>query len=266
MISLLRTLLFCLAIAVCGPALAQNELRDGLRALQQGDYATARRLLEKVESDPRAAFALGQLNSHSRYGAPDYDAAVRHYKHAAAMGHTGAMLGLGFLYDNGWGVPRDGEQAQELYIVAAGHDNVMAKNNLAYLWARQNGLLQQALCLSAQTLVEEPDNPYYLDTYGFILLRLNRAEEARAYFLKALRFLPDYSDVLEHLGDVASMTGKGNAADYWRRAQTNPRDARQSARVQAKLGGAPGLGDLNQHPTFTLRDPGLPLDCGMPSV
>ncbi|MGE0151982.1 MAG: hypothetical protein AB7R90_05140 [Reyranellaceae bacterium] len=266
MTAFLRLLLFCLVLAASGAALAQDALREGLQAVQRGDYESARRLLEQVESDPRAAYALGQMKSNPRYGPVDYPAAARHYAQAVAAGHVGAMLGLGFLYDNGWGVGRDGARAQELYIVAAAQGLTMAKNNLAYLWGRQNGLLEQALCLSAQTLAEEPDNPYYLDTYGFILLRQGRAAQARAYFAKAIRLLPDYADALEHLGDVAAMTGAGDARDWWRRAQANPRDERQAARVQAKLGGAPGLGDLNEHPQFALRNPGLPAECGMPSV
>ncbi|MDF3073915.1 MAG: pilF [Alphaproteobacteria bacterium] len=231
MIAVLRTLLFCVALVFSGTAFAQDAWQQGRQAYERGDFATA----------------------------------ARHLTVAARAGNQRAALSLGFLYDNGWGVVRDGATAQELYIAAAPL-MAMAKNNLAYLWARQNGLLKQALCLSAQTLAEEPDNAYYLDTYGFILLRLERAEQARAYFAKAIRILPDYADALEHLGDVAAMTGAGTARDYWRRAQTNPRDERQNARVQAKLGGAPGLGDVNQHPPFKLRDPGLPKECGMPSV
>jgi tetratricopeptide (TPR) repeat protein len=163
-------------------------------------------------------------------------------------------------------VARSGALAQELYIVALASGVTMAKNNLAYLWARQNGLLDEALCLSAQTLEAEPDNAYYLDTYGFILLMKNEPARAEAYFRKAIRLIADYADALEHLGDVAAMTGKGNAADWWRRASSNPRDDRQKARIAAKLGGAPGMGDINDHPAFVLRNPGLPKECGVPSV
>lgn len=230
--ALLRTLLLCFFIALPGLAVAQDAYRLGAEAASRGDYATA----------------------------------ARHYLRAVAQGDVRAMTSLGFLFDTGWGVQRNGAQAQELYIAAADEGVTMAKNNLAYLWARQNGLLEQALCLSAQTLEWEPDNPYFLDTYGFILLMKNEPARAEAYFRKAIGLLPDYADALEHLGDVAAMTGKGDAAGYWRRAQSNPRDDRQRARVAAKLGGAPLPGDINAHPPFTLRNPGLPAECGVPSV
>ena len=230
--AVLSALLLCLFIGLPGPAAAQDPYALGVEAFRRGDYETA----------------------------------ARHYMSAAAQGDGRAMNGLGFLFDNGWGVIRNGAQAQEFYIAAAGLGSVMARNNLAYLWARQNGLLPQALCLSAQTLEQDPDNAFYLDTYGFILLQMNEPARAEAYFRKAIGISPDYSDPNEHMGDVMALTGRGEARDWWRRALANPRDDRQKARLAAKLGGAPPPGDINAHPPFTLRNPGLPAHCGVPSV
>ncbi|MGE0155282.1 MAG: tetratricopeptide repeat protein [Reyranellaceae bacterium] len=228
----LSALLLCLCLGLACPAMAQDTYALGVEASRRGDHETA----------------------------------ARHYMRAATEGDVRAFVSLGFLFDNGWGVIRNGAQAQEFYILAAGQGSVMAKNNLAYLWARQNGLLAQALCLSAQTLAEQPDNPFYLDTYGFILLRMDQPARAEAYFRKALKVQPDYADALEHLGDVMAMTGSGEARDWWSKALARPRDERQKARLAAKLGGAPPPGDLNTHAPFTLRNPGLPTECGVPSV
>lgn len=270
--SMIRRLLLALVLSLPallspGMAAAQDPLGRGLEAFRLRDFDGARKYLEQAVPDPRADFLLGQMKSGGLGGPVDYQGAVTHYRRAAERGHVPAMVGLGFLTDNGWGTPRDGALAQELYIAGMQGGMAMAKNNLAYLWGRQGGLLEEALCLSAETLVAEPDNPYFLDTYGFILLRLGRAAQAEAYFRKALRLLPDYADALEHLGDAASMAGRAEEArNWWRRANANPRDPRQGARVAAKLGGAPPPGDLNQHPSFTLRNPGLPEQCAMPSV
>ena len=228
----LSALLLCLCLALPGAARAQDAYALGVEASRRGDHETA----------------------------------ARHYMRAATEGDVRAFVSLGFLFDNGWGVIRNGAQAQEFYILAAGQGSVMARNNLAYLWARQNGLLAQALCLSAQTLAEQPDNPFYLDTYGFILLRMEQPARAEAWFRKALEIQPDYADALEHLGDVMAMTGSGEAREWWGKALARPRDERQKARLAAKLGGAPPPGDLNAHPPFTLRNPGLPAECGVPSV
>jgi len=175
------------------------------------------------------------------------------------------LVNQGWRYDNGIGAPRDGAMAQKLYIAAAKANSVLARNNLAYLWARQGGLLEEALCLSAETLKVEPHNAYYLDTYGFILLRLNRLDDARHFFDKALEEKPDYDDPLEHLGDVAY--GKGNATaakDFWQRALAVSRTFPNSEHLRRKLAGQ--ADDFDQHPPFKLDSSGFGKDCAMPTV
>src|SRR6185369_11978819 len=110
------------------------------------------------------------------------------------------LFSQGRRYDIGAGVPRDGAKAQQFYLAAAQANSIPAKNNLAYLWARQNGLLEEALCLSAETLKAQPHSAYYLDTYGLILLRLDRLDDAQHFFDKALQEFPNYDDALEHSG------------------------------------------------------------------
>ncbi len=242
-----------------------GTLRQGLEAAQRGDFAQARRVLNTIAGHPQAAFILGLMDMRGDGGPIDHAGAARHFSVAAAQGHPGAMFNMGYLSDRGWGVQRDGATAQEMYIATAPLE-LMAKNNLAYLWARQGGLLEQALCLSAETLAAQPDNPIFLDTYGFVLLRMNQPARAEAYFRKVLGREPDRVDPLEHMGDAASLQGRDEAREWWRRAADRARDERQRARLAAKLGGAPALHDVDGHPPFRLRDPGLPQQCGVPSV
>lgn len=255
----------CLAMAQRSPTM-DPALRQGVDAAQRGDYATARRVLGPLALHPHAAFILGIMEMNGYGGPVNHAEAARHFSYGAAHRHPGALFNLGYLHDRGWGVARSGATAQELYIATLNTGEPMAKNNLAYLWARQGGLLEQALCLSAETLAAQPDNVIFLDTYGFILLQMKQPARAEAYFRKVLRKEPNRVEVLEHMGDWAAMTGREDPAPYWRRAAGNPRDARQAARLAAKLGGAPPPGDLDLHPPFTLRNPGLPAECGVPSV
>jgi len=263
----LRTFLLLILFA-CLPSVAgaQDGVDAAMEAYARGDYATARPLLERqADLPPHAAFALGLMRSDGVGGPVDHLGAANSYRRAARQGHVQAKTNLGNLYDLGDGVPRDGATAQALYIDAARGGSTMAMNNLAYLWGRQGGLLPQALCLSARTLEIEHANPYYLDTYGFILLRLQRAAEAVRYFRRALALKPDYGDAREHLGDAASLTG-GDGAPDWRQALDYPRDAHQALRLARKLqGGAIEL-DLDAHPPFDLRGEGFPADCAMPLV
>jgi len=74
----------------------------------------------------------------------------------------------------------------------------------------------------AQKAVElDPDNPNNQDTYGWVLFKMERYEEAKYWIQRAI----DNSDspsgtVLEHMGDVLFELGeKEQALEYWKDAQ-----------------------------------------------
>ncbi len=260
-------LLACL-VALMPPSGAgadDGALARGIEAYRAGDYEAARRLLEPFADQPEVAYALGNMAMEGEGGPVDHEAAARHFAVGAAGGHTGANANLGFLLDRGWGIERNGARAQTHYIIAALQGNVVAMNNLAYLWGRQGGLLPQALCLSARTLEIEPDNASFLDTYGFILLRLKRAAEADRYFRRALQIAPDIAEIWEHRGDAAGLSG-GDGSAFWKRALDAQDDGRLTGRVMRKLRGGTIELDLNAHPPFELRGDGFALDCAMPLV
>jgi len=263
-----RSVAIALALLCCAGLWAmpaRADLDAGLKAFEAGNYGVAQRELMPLRADPRAAFALGVMADHGLATPVDPTAAAQFYSAAVRGGSVPAMVNLGMLYDNGRGVPRNGYVAQQLYSAAAHADSTMAKNNLAYLWGRQDGLLQEALCLSAETIQAEPRNPYFLDTYGFILLRLNRLDDAQRFFSKALQIQSSYAVAMEHLGDIAHLRGDDAAArDWWRRARDSANRANDAQRLQGKLAARPD--DLDTHPPFKLDSNGFGKECAMPSV
>ena len=64
--------------------------------------------------------------------------------------------------------------------------NLMVLNNYAYLMATHKGDLKEAERMSAITIREEPSNPVYLDTYGWIMHLQGQDELAMFYLNKAL--------------------------------------------------------------------------------
>ena len=64
--------------------------------------------------------------------------------------------------------------------------NLMVLNNYAYHLATHGGDLTQAERMSAITIREQPNNPVYLDTYGWILHLKGQDELAKFYLQKAL--------------------------------------------------------------------------------
>ena len=59
-------------------------------------------------------------------------------------------------------------------------------NNYAYYLSLEGKELQKALDMSRKTIDEEPENQTYLDTYAWILFKLGRHEEAKAYAEKII--------------------------------------------------------------------------------
>ena len=90
-------------------------------------------------------------------------------------------------------------------------------NNYAYFLALKARKLHKALRMSAKTVKLEPDNPTYLDTYGWVLYLLGKAEEAKPVFKHALVYGGNQSDeVLAHYASVLESLGEKDRAEYYR--------------------------------------------------
>jgi TPR repeat protein len=76
------------------------------------------------------AFAQGQ----AAYNAKDYALAMTWYQEAAAQGSAEAQNGIGWLYQNGWGVPEKDAQAMAWYLKAAAQGNAQAQTNIGFLY------------------------------------------------------------------------------------------------------------------------------------
>jgi len=101
-------------------------------------------------------------------------------------------------------------------------DHYMTLNNYAYFLSIEGGDLKKAEQMSAKTVVAEPKNSIYLDTYAWILFKLERYAEAKIYIDRALQNDSDSTlsaDVLEHAGDIYLKAGdKVGAVVYWQKA------------------------------------------------
>ena len=63
----------------------------------------------------------------------------------------------------------------------------MVLNNYAYHLATHGGDLTQAAKMSSLAIREQPNNPVFLDTYGWILHLQGQDDLAKFYLQKALR-------------------------------------------------------------------------------
>ena len=107
-----------LLLAVHG--LAAGGIERGGAAYKQGDYGTALREWRPLaeQGDAGAQLNLGYMYDNG-YGVPqDYKEAIKWYLRAAEQGNNRAQYNLGLMYDVGYGVPQDIVRAHMWYDIA----------------------------------------------------------------------------------------------------------------------------------------------------
>ncbi len=100
-------------------------------------------------------------------------------------------------------------------------ENLYVLNNYAYFLSEEGIRLDDALKMSAITIEKEPKNTTYLDTYAWILYKLERYKDAKKWMEKVLSYdkIPQgiyyehYGDILYRLGDT------DKAVQNWKKAK-----------------------------------------------
>ena len=78
--------------------------------------------------------------------------------------------------------------------------------------------LDEARTLLREAMTLRPDDPFILDSYGWLLYRLGNHSEAVKYLRRAIELRSD-ADISAHLGEVLWVTGdRREAESVWDRA------------------------------------------------
>lgn len=94
-----------------------------------------------------------------------------------------------------------------------------ALNALGYSLADRNERLTEARQLIEQALTLQPNDPYVLDSMGWVEYRLGKLSEAKALLQRAFANKPE-AEIGAHLGEVLWAMGEvDNARVIWRQAQ-----------------------------------------------
>jgi predicted Zn-dependent protease len=73
--------------------------------------------------------------------------------------------------------------------------------------------LEKAEAMSKRTVDRNPSSPVYLDTYGWVLFRMENYSEAVIYLQRAVDSDSGKSgEIIEHLADAMSMNGQETEA------------------------------------------------------
>lgn len=187
--------------------------------LEKNDFAAAVRILESalkvVPDDFRVNFFLGV--AYSRTGQQDDAIRVLQRAHQINPKDVDAVSQLALVYD---GLKRFSD-SDSMYeeALALNPDNDLVLNNYGYSLADRGLQLKRALEMARKAVTARPDNPSYLDTYGWVYYRLGDYHEAEKYIRKAVDRGEVSAVVYEHLGDVEyRLNNKPEALEMWNKA------------------------------------------------
>lgn len=97
-------------------------------------------------------------------------------------------------------------------IIRLNPDNAHAYNALGYTLADQTDRHQEAFELISHAIRLQPDNPFILDSMGWVQFRLGRLDEAEVFLRRAHALRRD-AVIAAHLGEVLWVSGRRNEAN-----------------------------------------------------
>lgn len=96
--------------------------------------------------------------------------------------------------------------------------HVNAMNALGYTLADRTNRYEEAKRLLQQAVSLKPEDPFILDSMGWLYFRMGKSADAIKYLKRALEMRPD-AEIAAHLGEVLWVTGNRNEAEtVWDRA------------------------------------------------
>ncbi|MCS6922775.1 MAG: tetratricopeptide repeat protein [Fimbriimonadales bacterium] len=198
----------------------QALLEQGKQKLEARDYAGAAEVFKQfVEQSPDLTQALqavytAYMTQPNRPAAQAYEFLVQYEPRASEIkvtidraGYYQVLGSLAFLSGRRTEYARWFEKSLEL-----DPNNHLAMNDYAYALAEDNRDLEKALRLIRRALAIKSNVGAYYDTYGWVLYRLGRYEEALRALRTAVQTAPDTADLRYHLAAVYAKLGKKDDA------------------------------------------------------
>ena len=86
--------------------------------------------------------------------------------------------------------------------------NFNAYNSLAYLICINKGKMNEALEYAKKAVDSNKQNPAYLDTLGYVYLKMKKFEEAEKYLKIAIGFSPLSEEIRKHYEELKAFQEK----------------------------------------------------------
>jgi tetratricopeptide (TPR) repeat protein len=192
--------------------------RAGIFA-KQGNVANARKLLTDLNpSDPKQQVQVIAAEAQILREANQTTEAMK----VLQSGITQFPENTDLLYDYAMDAEKNNQldicETSLRKIIALAPENQQAYNALGYTFAERNVHLDEALRLIETALKLSPDDPFIIDSMGWVQFRLGKLKEAEDYLRRAYAMRQD-PEIAVHLGEVLWFKGqKADAHKVWRDA------------------------------------------------
>ncbi|MBM3359282.1 MAG: tetratricopeptide repeat protein [Betaproteobacteria bacterium] len=115
-------------------------------------------------------------------------------------------------------------------------DHAHAYNALGYTFADRNVRIEEAYNLIDTALKLAPEDPFIMDSMGWVLYRMGRTQDGLAYLRRAFELRPD-PEIAAHLGEVLWVLGqRDEAKKIWAEAiKEHPKNEALQATVKRFL-------------------------------
>jgi tetratricopeptide (TPR) repeat protein len=158
----------------------EKQIIESTRKKISGDLPAAVRMLQSAIAEPDSSWSSVKL-------IPKEDAYVLLAKFQRELGDADDAL------------------STLEFAIRGKTDDPWLIDDLVMEYADQGVRLEEALSLIEGVLREQPENAIFMDSKGWVLLKLGRREEAAVFLKKCLELLPEYEDAREHLRHLQAM-------------------------------------------------------------
>jgi len=197
----------------------ETQTRIGLILAKQGDLAAARKHLQSIqpESDQQRvqlALAEEQLLREAKLHREAFE--ILNAAERAVPGDKDLLYARALIAEKLNLLDVAERDLRE--ILKKDPKNVNALNALGFTLADRTTRYQEAYELLQQALALKPEDPFILDSFGWVQYRLGNQAEALKHLKRALELRND-AEISAHLGEVLWVTGNRNEAEsVWNRA------------------------------------------------
>ena len=178
---------------------------------KQGKLAEARKSLQEAGQNAQQRVQFVQAEAQLLREANDYRGAFEVLGQALESNPGSPEL----LYDHAMAAEKidriDILESNLRQVIKLRPDHAHAHNALGYTLADRNIRLQEAYTLIEQALKLTPEDPFIMDSMGWVLYRMNQHDAALVFLKRAFELRAD-AEIAAHLGEVLWASGRAEEA------------------------------------------------------